>query len=432
MVKINADRSICGSYEDDNKGLRWKYITSTLINAENFIMIDKIIKQLKPLINGKLIYLSQYGSHLYGLNTENSDLDFRGVYVPTLEDIILHKDKDEINTELEIEVPLENAPTANTLGNELIQSIGQRIQDNKLGITDGICTKKKVDVKIFSLQKFIQLCSKADTNALDLLFSLNNNNIPQYTYSVTTRQKKEEPKSLWNNSVYVAKSYIPFWYILQHKDKLINTDRLESPITYAFKQATKYGIKGKRLKVLQEVLECALNLWKSKSEAYVRDLVVYEPLQHLFEDESDHLKTVCLDNKGTEDYYLYVCGVQHQFNLELDKFIKRIEEKINKEYTSQRTKNAADGNDWKALSHAIRVLLEVKQLLEDGTITFPCIENRFLLRIKQGKINREVIDEFFNKQLSNILEKVKLNELGWKYDEQFWNEFILNEVKNGI
>ena len=419
MVKINADRSICGSYEDDNKGLRWKYITSTLIKAENFIMIDKIIKQLKPLINGKLIYLSQYGSHLYGLNTENSDLDFRGVYVPTLEDIILKKDKDEINTEIELwEVRDSNK-----------ENPTYHIEEPTTLINSWYLRKVKVDVKIFSLQKFIQLCSKAATNALDLLFSLNNNNIPQYTYSVTTRQKKEEPKSLWNNSVYVAKSYIPFWYILQHKDKLINTDRLESPITYAFKQATKYGIKGKRLKVLQEVLECALNLWKSKSEAYVRDLVVYEPLQHLFEDEPDHLKTVCLDNKGTEDYYLYVCGVQHQFNLELDKFIKRIEEIINKEYTSQRTKDAADGNDWKALSHAIRVLLEVKQLLEDGTITFPCIENRFLLRIKQGKINREVIDEFFNKQLSNILEKVKLNELGWKYDEEFWNEFILKEVK---
>lgn len=420
MIK---NRSICGSYnEDDNKGLRWKYITATLINAENFIMIDKIIKQLKPLINGKLIYLSQYGSHLYGLNTENSDLDFRGVYVPNLDDIILKKDKDEINTEIELwEVRDSNK-----------ENPTYHIEEPTTLINSWYLRKVKVDIKIFSLQKFIQLCSKADTNALDLLFSLNNNNIPQYTYSVTTRQKKEEPKSLWNNSVYVAKSYIPFWYILQHKDKLINTDRLESPITYAFKQATKYGIKGKRLKVLQEVLECALNLWKSKSEAYVRDLVVYEPLQHLFEDEPDHLKTVCLDNKGTEDYYLYVCGVQHQFNLELHKFIKRIEEKINKEYTSQRTKDAADGNDWKALSHAIRVSLEVKQLLEDGTITFPCIENRFLLRIKQGKISREVIDEFFNKQLSNILEKVKLNKFGWKYDEEFWNEFILNEVKNGI
>ena len=65
-------------------------------------MIDKIIKQLNPLINGKLIYLSQYGSHLYGLNTENSDLDFRGVYIPTLDDIILGKAQDEINTELTV------------------------------------------------------------------------------------------------------------------------------------------------------------------------------------------------------------------------------------------------------------------------------------------------------------------------------------------
>ena len=56
-------------------------------------MIDEIERQIKSKINGKLIYLSQYGSHLYGLNTENSDLDFRGVYIPNLDDIILHKVK---------------------------------------------------------------------------------------------------------------------------------------------------------------------------------------------------------------------------------------------------------------------------------------------------------------------------------------------------
>lgn len=420
MVKINADRNICGSYEDDNKGLRWKYITSTLIKAENFIMIDKIIKQLKPLINGKLIYLSQYGSHLYGLNTENSDLDFRGVYVPTLEDIILKKDKDEINTEIEL-WEVRDSNKENPI---------YHIEEPTTLINSWYLRKVKVDVKIFSLQKFIQLCSKADTNALDLLFSLNNNNIPQYIYSVTTRQKKEEPKSLWNNSVYVAKSYIPFWYILQHKDKLINTDRLESPITYAFKQATKYGLKGKRLFYLKYVLEEANKLsLRPIAKPHLYHTVCELVNDHLSLD-GEYLKTDELDNKGKKELYLNVCGVQHQYNLELDTFIERIEEKINKEYTSQRTKDAADGNDWKALSHAIRVLLEVKQLLEDGTITFPCIENRFLLRIKQGKINREVIDEFFNKQLSNILEKVKLNELGWKYDEQFWNEFILNEIKN--
>lgn len=429
MVKINTDRSICGSYnEDDNKGLRWKYITSTLIKAENFIMIDKIIKQLKPLINGKLLYLSQYGSHLYGLNTENSDLDFRGVYIPTLDDIILHKDKDEINTEIEL-WEVRDSNKENPI---------YHIEEPTTLINSWYLRKVKVDVKIFSLQKFIQLCSKADTNALDLLFSLNNNNIPQYTYSVTTRQKKEEPKSLWNNSVYVAKSYIPFWYILQHKDRLINTDRLESPITYAFKQATKYSIKGERRQVMLNLLKHVntyLFLDTTPADVplsrFITDFIYQDgtPVINQYIDDK-HVKIDELDNKGKKEKYLYVCGVQHQFNLELKRFAQRLEEKINKEYTSQRTKDAADGNDWKALSHAIRVLLEVKQLLEDGTITFPCIENRFLLRIKQGKINREVIDEFFNKQLSNILEKVKLNELGWKYDEEFWNEFILNEIKN--
>ena len=361
-------------------------------------MIDEIIKQLKPLINGKLIYLSQYGSHLYGLNTENSDLDFRGVYVPTLEDIILKKDKDEINTELTVTMFLRQKK----LTDHTFEESDYEWRD----------VEKKVDVKIFSLQKFITLCSKADTNALDLLFSVNNSYIEQY-FSVGG-----------------------ILYLLENRDKLINTDRLESPITYAFKQAEKYSIKGIRRQVMLDVLQGAKNFlqeWK--------DAIVTPQVHHLLEDDyyglninslidNKHVKIDELDNKGKKEKYLYVCGVQHQFNLELDKFIKRIEEKINKEYTSQRTKDAADGNDWKALSHAIRVLLEIKELLNTGNITFPCKQSRFLMRIKQGKINREIIDEFFNTELSNILENVQANKLGWKYDEEFWNEFILKEVKN--
>ena len=48
-----------------------------------------------------------------------------------------------------------------------------------------LINKKKVDVKIFSLQKFIQLCSKADTNALDLLFSWTNKDTESYLYAVS-------------------------------------------------------------------------------------------------------------------------------------------------------------------------------------------------------------------------------------------------------
>ena len=368
-------------------------------------MIDEIIKQLKPLINGKLIYLSQYGSHLYGLNTENSDLDFRGVYIPELDDIILHKDKDEINDEIYV---LNTDEFCEFLENKSIKTFQPR--------------QIKVDVKIFSLQKFIQLCSKADTNALDLLFSIDTPADHTWQYKGLVKNVPEEMK-------------YPLRYIHENRNKLINTDRLESPITYAFKQATKYGLKGERLKVLQNVLQGTKNFlqeWK--------DVIVTPQVHHLLEDDyyelninslidNKHVKIDELDNKGKLEKYLYVCGVQHQFNLELDKFIKRIEEKISKEYTSQRTIDAADGNDWKALSHAIRVLLEIKELLDTGNIQFPLKDKKFLLDIKLGKVEREFIDNFFNQELSNILERVQKNELDWKYDEEFWNDFILQEVK---
>lgn len=357
-------------------------------------MIDEIIKQLKPLINGKLIYLSQYGSHLYGLNTENSDLDFRGVYIPTLDDIILKKDKDEINTELEVEV-------------ECYEGIDKVV--NGFPLKGAVKAKKvKVDVKIFSLQKFIQLCSKADTNALDLLFSYTNKQAQSYLY------------------VESGSSINPMAQILTYKDKLINTDRLESPITYAFKQATKYSIKGNYIKLL----DCLIELSDRLIVTNVEDFTKY--IGKLLEIEKDKLFIVTRDmkEKGGIQKFLSVLGVEHQFNLSIEKFKQRLEQK-RASYSDRSIQSGKDGgNDWKALSHAIRVLLEVKQLLEDGTITFPCIENRFLLRIKQGKISREVIDEFFNKELSGILEKVQSNELGWKYDEEFWNEFILREVKN--
>lgn len=365
-------------------------------------MIGEIIKLLQPKIRGKLIYLSQFGSHLYGLNTENSDLDFRGIYIPTLDDIILKKDKDEINEELEMILEGKWYPTK--------ESIEEYVDRNKI----------KVDVKIFSLQKFIQLCSKADTNALDLLFSWRCEHVEQYITKTGSNIDCND-----------------FSYIQMYKDKLINTDRLESPITYAFKQATKYGIKGERLKVLQTVLEEAKrisNALEGTTDCEVKTLFMdgYLGLDMKIPKMMDnkHLKIDSLDNKGKIEDYLFVCGVQHQFNTPLDTFIKRIEEKINKEYTSERTKNAKDGNDWKALSHAVRVLLEIQELMETGSIKFPLKSKDFLLDIKLGKVKREVIDEYFKEYLSGIMGCMEQNILNWKYDEEFWNQFIIKEIKN--
>ena len=348
------------------------------------MIIDKIIDSLN--INGTLLYLTQYGSHLYGTNTENSDLDFRGVYIPTIDDLILHKDKDEINEELQIKI-----------------TPGKHVdEDGDVIWNPGFIEYKKVDVKIFSLQKFIQLCSKADTNALDLLFSYTNKDVESYLYT--------------KNGQYIN----PLAAMLTYKHKLINTDRLESPITYAFKQATKYGMKGKRRLLMLQILEKA----KLLSDIHtVQDIVPL--IQNMFDDK--YLRIDELDNKGKTEKYLFVCGIQHQFNLSIEKFKQRLQDKIDKEYTSQRTINASDGNDWKALSHAIRILFEIKQLLETQTIRFPV--DSIIKQIKLGQICREEIDNLFNNTFENIMEQIKQNSLNWKYNEEFWDNFILEYTK---
>ena len=367
-------------------------------------MIEQIIKQLN--IPGKLIYLSQYGSYLYGLNTENSDLDFRGVYIPNLNDIILKKDKDEINTELEV---------WDFNHKEINEGLEKGI------IVDFKIKPIKVDVKIFSLQKFIQLCSKADTNALDLLFSISKRtDIEQYMYL--------------DNRPY-DHSYSIFEQIFYNRKKLINTDRMQSPCEYAHKQAIKYGLKVERYKSIKQVWEIINHIYVRERTLDptkpIKDIQIKDYLDEIPFDNK-HVKLVQLDNKGKMEDYLFVAGVNHMLNLNLKEFIKRLESKLKQEYFSERTTSAINNKDevdWKAMSHALRISYEIKELIQTGNITFPLKDAKYLLDIKQGKIDKEQVAEEISKNLDEIMEDVNSDKLGWKYDEEFWNEFILKEIK---
>lgn len=370
-------------------------------------MIKKIIKQIEPKMNGKLLYLSQFGSHLYGLNTESSDLDFRGIYVPTINDLILHKDKDEINEELEVYLPPENlVGQTHYIGEIYMEPIvsekGKQVNCNRDNL-------KKADVKIFSLQKFIQLCSKADTNALDLLFSIENNFIEKYIdYNKNT-----------TDSV--------IWQLYSNRGKLINTSRLESPVKYAFKQATKYSIKGNYVKLLDCLIALSELLIVRNVEEFTN--CFYE----LLVIEADKLFVVRKETKETGGSlkYLSVLGVEHPFNLSIREFSERLKRK-RAEYSGRSIEaKEQNGNDWKALSHAIRVLLEVQELMETGTVRFPLRQRDFLLDIKLGRVEREVIDEYFKAHLSGLMECMEQDTLGWSYDEEFWNKFIIRITKGG-
>ena len=83
-----------------------------------------------------------FGSHLYGLNTPTSDEDFKGIFMPTKNDIFLGRIPKTID-----------------------QSTNKTNQKN---------SKDDIDIEYYSLHYFIKLACMGETVALDMLHAPKN------------------------------------------------------------------------------------------------------------------------------------------------------------------------------------------------------------------------------------------------------------------
>ena len=62
------------------------------MNASNFT--NQVVEKLPA--GYRLIYLSLYGSNLYGTALPTSDTDYRGIFIPSMEDLLLGKAEKKI------------------------------------------------------------------------------------------------------------------------------------------------------------------------------------------------------------------------------------------------------------------------------------------------------------------------------------------------
>jgi hypothetical protein len=143
----------------------------------------------------KLVEMT-FGSHLYGTHGPNSDRDYKGVYLPSLNEMLLGQFPKSIN---------ENSKHDSSKKN----------------------TSADTDKEFYSLHYFLELARKGETVALDMLHA---------------------PTSAWLTST-------PKWeYLVEHR-AMFYTKNLSSLVGYARKQAAKYGVKGSRLAEAKKVLE---------------------------------------------------------------------------------------------------------------------------------------------------------------------------------
>lgn len=306
----------------------------------------------------------KFGSYLYGTNTPNSDLDLKGIYLPEGRDIVLERSRRNISS---------SRPKAEFEKNH----------------------KDDIDIEIFSLKEFVRLLVEGQTVALDMLFA---------------------PEDF---KLFKGNEYHLFETIYDNKDRLLSKGIL-SFIGYARKQASKYGIKGSRVRAVKEVINFLTPL---DGMLLLRDIREQLDVSGLFADEFINY-TSGIDMNGGEVTYFEVCGRKFQMTNSV-KYILTILAKIYKEY-GQRALLAEsnDGIDWKALSHAVRVNLEGRELLQTGFITFPCPERQLLVDIKTGKLPYREVEVIIETGLKELEAAQANSTLRDKPDEEWAENFI--------
>jgi predicted nucleotidyltransferase len=341
------------------------------------------------------------GSYLYGTNSESSDKDYKGVFLPHLRDLILGK------------APKHYTSTTGSF--------------NERNSSDD------VDETYYSLQYFLELAAKGDTNAIDILFAYTN-----YEAVII-----DTP--IWNE-------------IIENIDKIL-TKNVKAYLGFCKSQCIKYSVKGDKLKNYSTFEKfCVKYLYQKDEHGAPDTLFNCLNIEYSNDDYPNIMSKPIIPppgerfkigfNKETEYNFGDHCYFETALNKEsyitisdvkfqLNDSIKSACHKVQKVIASygKRAEAAASNNgvDWKAISHCIRVLLQVEELLTSGKIIFPLKDAEFIKSIKYNTSNltyEDIMQMIENKIYNidnNLLPKSTLRE---KADYKWIEQFILKQYNN--
>ena len=319
----------------------------------------------------KIIMECIFGSRLYGINSEFSDRDFKGIFLPDKEQLFLGK------------IP------------ESIHKSTKQSSETKNSSDD-------VDTEIYSLQYFIQLACEGQTAALDMLHG--------------PESMLLETSDIWRE-------------IVANRHRFY-TKNLRSFVGYARKQSSKYGIKGSRLNDAKRVIDFVDNILNMNlySMRDLNDLKLKDVWNNL--PEGEHInKHPASEEHGNIRMY-EVCGRKICETAKLV-YLKEVVGKFHQSY-GERAQQAAEnkGIDWKACSHALRAAFQTKEILTKGEIKFPLQEAEYLKQVKAGKLDWLIQ---FAPRLEELMDEVealsKESNLPEVCDRKYWDKFIIKTME---
>jgi len=320
-----------------------------------------------------IIFRCIHGSHLYGTNTPESDMDYKGVYLPTLDQLLLG-----------------NAPKC------ISTTTGKAHSKN---------TKEDIDDSMYSLPYFIYLCCQGETVALDML------------HADTYPDMILETSEVWRD-------------LVAHKE-LFYTKNMKAFLGYCRKQAHKYGVKGSRMGALEALVEAIKG---GDSHKWMIDRQV--PVKLGDRRDQLPINDYCffskspMNEQGKETEFYHVLGAKYQLSITMEEFKGLMDKKWLQYGERSRLAKENKGIDWKAISHALRAAYQLRGIYEDGGFNYPLDQAWILNEVKAGNWDFvESVSPHLDNMIKEVEELAENSSYPDKVDVEFWDEWLLETYR---
>jgi hypothetical protein len=318
----------------------------------------------------KIIFKCRVGSHLYGTNRADSDEDFAGVFLPSIEQLCSIKGFDhEVSESV-----------------KLSKTVSNQVGD--------------VDSKLFSIQKFLKLVYQGQPGQLEMLFA---------------------PKE-----AIIIKNW-PLWDILvASRTKLLSQKSILPFLNFALSQVRKATLKGEHLKEIEAILR-----WGESLSTLELNADLYKNYES-FDLQNEGCGTAIFSSSSEKVYLPYgpsntgvtqlsIGGRHFGSYVKTKAFLSKLKQ-IRDKYGERSKKAASLGFDYKSLGHAARLVDEAEELVFSKKITLPRPNSLELLKIFNAEVNAEELLSQLSNRINQLQQDVIKSSLpkdpDWKEAEE--------------
>lgn len=317
----------------------------------------------------KILFLYKAGSHFFDLNTEHSDLDYRGVYLPAVEEF---------------------------KGENRRKQFERKTNDKKHTQN----SNEDVDFLLFSFTKVLELLKGGDFNVMEMLFTPEDKILIDSPLMKELRNFRE---NLMVNDVsaflgFIKKEYVRYGVNINH-----------------------YGVQENLLTFLKETA----GRQPKGSATKLKD--IWSELKKYAKDNNMIVFTTSLTGNSVEIPTIKVAQRLYQWTVKISYVIDALEYKL-ETYGHRQQRMAETGKEYKGLYHALRLIYEARDLYDYGKFELPFSKDRLetLMAIKTAEMPQEEVHRLIDEGIDDIYAREKTtklnkNRVGDKIDRMLFN-----------